>query len=188
MLSLTECHCDYTPPCFSRSLVVWGNITCGFQCWQHHPPSPSLLSHQVLCCQNQLTFPKHPPYKHTHTHTLTHPSRRSQSVLHEITRWHGCCPGNHGCTTVAWSPSTNKPRTQQGFAENKQQAWEGWNRRLEGGSGVKGHTAAAAALPQFNLMKPSKMASLPGAQQRWCRTEDMEIRTLERKQILQTHY
>lgn len=95
-------------------------------------------------------------------------SNLSQSILHEITRWHGRrCPGNHRYTTVAWSPSTNKPRAQYGFcvAENKKKVWKRGNKRLEGGSGVEGQTLAAAALPPFNLMIVFKVASQPRALQ-----------------------
>lgn len=69
-----------------------------------------------------------------------------------ITRWHRWrCPGNHLYTTVAWSPSTNKPRAQQGFctAQKRNTAPERRNKRLEARSGVEGHTLAAAALYRF---------------------------------------
>lgn len=119
----TECQCDYTPPWFNAGLAVWGNIASAFQMFVTSPHPRSILPHQTVSCQHRLTFPTPPP------------ADRSQSILHEITRWHRQRrPGNHRYTTVAWSPSTNKPGAQRGFcvAENKNKACEGRNKRLGG--------------------------------------------------------
>lgn len=164
----TECHCDYTLPCINASLVAWENIACTSRCLER-PPIPPSLPHQpsARCCHN-LTFPI----------PLTPPPNLSQSILHEITRWHGRrCPGNHCYTTVAWSPSANKPRAQQGFsvAEGRRRYERRGNKRLEGGSGVEGQTLTAAALSCFHLTMPLKVVSHPAL-------------TLYVRQILQIHY
>lgn len=80
------------------------------------------------------------------------------------------------------------PGAQRGFcvAENKKKVRGRGNKRLEGVSGVEGHTVAAAALPHFNLMILFKVASQPRALQHKCRA-NREINNtfeLQRKQIL----
>lgn len=113
------------------------------------PSPPSFLSNLL----SPLLFIKHPsttPFCRNPFH-LTPPLPYLLSSQ-SITRWHRWrCPGNHLYTTVAWSPSTNKPRAQQGFctAQKRNTAPERRNKRLEARSGVEGHTLAAAALPRF---------------------------------------
>lgn len=90
-----------------------------------HPPTPMFPAQSF-----QSSSSANPPLPISQPSHLPHPlpssspcfssssssSYLSQSILHEITRWHRRrCPGNHCYTTVARPPCANMPRAQWGI-------------------------------------------------------------------------
>lgn len=106
-------------------------------------------------------------------------SHLSQSIPHKITRWHArCCPGNHCYTTVAWSPSSDKPRAQHACVlqslgtRHLREVVKGWRE----GWGWEGHALTAAVRPVFYLMVPPRWTLWP----LFC---SKNIRDVEKKKV-----